>query len=690
MKRLIIFPLILILVATALAQDEATYWDLRNSDQSGQITIYDGPAYASSTGKPVEGADFNGNDCGDVAITGQNARNGAGQVHVVFDLCERWGSVVDIIEPSADTPPILSIWGAREGDMLGTEIVHGDFNADGFDDLLIGAQNANLPDLSRDRAGAIVIIFGSATLPQTGTIDMAAPPDDALVIYGVDPIDRFGIWVSAGDVDGDGFDDAIVGADQADGLENHRANAGEVFVIYGAADLQPSEAGFIDLRDITLPMTHIIGADYDDLFGSTVYAGDLNMDGIADVVASAALWRGSAGIGGLSFGGGDGPANGRYNSGETFIIFGAADLRGETLDLQTLLDAEGTPTTDRLAVVYGPEPNDLMGEELVVGDLNGDGFNELVVGSLATPGRDNRRIDGGEAWVVYGHEDWAGRAIDLAQAGAGVAIYAAAQDSKGGDTLLLFDINQDGYGDLLYGAPNANVVEPNGNERPNAGVLVVFYGTPQGLATTDGLIDLAAPPPDLGISYLAGADAFDMSAYAMSAMDIDADGYPDIIMNGMNGDGPDNRRTDAGEIYVISGKTFTEYQEAGGGVIANSPDATLTSSPTNTPVVTLDYIPRGTELPIATGRTLFERSCAGCHGFSGEGVPGIGVPLVGSAYLDPTQYDDAAVLAFIRVGRSAEDPDSKIGRVMPPSGGNPALTDAEILAIVHYLRQLEN
>lgn len=679
-----------VLVSTGLAQEDATYWDLRKADQPGQITIYDGPAYASSTGKPVEGADFNGNGCGDVAITGQNARNGAGQVRVVFDLCERWGSVIDIIEPDADAPPILNIWGAQEGDMFGTEVAHGDFNGDGYADLLVGAQNGNLPNRSRDRAGAIVVIFGSPTLHQTSTINLATPPDNVLIIYGADPIDRFGIWVSAGDVDGDGFDDLLVGANQADGLDNRRANAGEVFVIYGAADLQPTDGVALDMRDMALPMTRIIGADYDDLFGSTVYAGDLNMDGVADIIASAALWRGSAGVGGLSFGGGDGPANTRYNSGETFIIFGSPDLRGETLDLQALLDENGTPTTERIAVVYGPEANDLMGEEIVVGDLTGDGLNELVVGSLATPGRDNRRVDGGEAWVIDGRENWGGLAIDLAEPGAGVPIYAATQDSKGGDTLLLFDIDLDGYGDLLYGAPNANVIEPNGNERPNAGILVILYGTPNGLATTDGLIDLAAPPPDLRLSYLAGADPFDMSAYAMSSMDIDGDGYPDVIMNGMNGDGPNNRRTDAGEIYIISGKAFSESQGHQEVIDITTPAAPPTPFPTNTPFAVATITSNGTDLPLATGQSLYERSCAGCHGFKGEGVAGIAVPLVGSAYLDPTQVDDAAVLTFIRVGRSADDPQNISGRPMPPSGGNPTLTDAEILAIVRYLRQLED
>lgn len=683
--RCLLITLLLAGIPAAFAQPSRT-WDLGNFTQTGQITLFDAPMAASTTGKPVELGDFDGDGCGDVAITGQNARGGSGQTRLVFGLCEKWGSAFDLGEPQAGDPLVLNIYGAQPGDMLGTELSHADFNADGFDDLLVGAQNAFSADLTMAGAGAAYILFGSADLSQHATIEMNFPPENVLSIHGAFFEGRLGIWVEGGDFDGDGFHDALIGSNQADGFESRRPNAGEVYILYGAADMFAQYGAVVDLRNPPPEITTIIGADYDDLLGSTVYGADLNMDGRDDVIASAALWRGSAGVGGLAQGGGDGPANARYNAGDIYVIYGSPILRGATLDLQTMLDENGAPRDERLTVIYGAETNDFMGEELVVGDLNADGRNDLVVGSLAAPGRDNQRPDGGEAWIIYTDENFAGSLIDLAQAGAAVPVYAPEADSKGGDTMLIADMDQDGVNDLLYGMPNLDVRLGEEQVRENAGVLAILYGVEGGFPTTEGLIDFADPPPDLRYAFLLGADPFDMSAYGMALGDVDADGYPDIAMNGMNGDGPDNRRPDAGEIYIISGRILQAHQQ-GEIAAAPAPTSPATSAATPTPIPTFD--PAATPLSLQAGEQLFVHNCAGCHGADGRGIDGIAVPLVGSEYFAPNTFSDIEIATFIRTGRTADDPNSKIGRPMPPSGGNPALTDAEILAIIAYVWTLQ-
>ncbi|MCC6682642.1 MAG: cytochrome c oxidase subunit 3 [Phycisphaeraceae bacterium] len=90
---------------------------------------------------------------------------------------------------------------------------------------------------------------------------------------------------------------------------------------------------------------------------------------------------------------------------------------------------------------------------------------------------------------------------------------------------------------------------------------------------------------------------------------------------------------------------------------------------------------------LARGKRVFEMSCAVCHGSQGQGVTGSGLPLAGSAFLD--DRSDAELVDFIKTGRSAGDPQNRTGMAMPPSGGNPSLSDRDLGLIAGYLRSLE-
>lgn len=90
---------------------------------------------------------------------------------------------------------------------------------------------------------------------------------------------------------------------------------------------------------------------------------------------------------------------------------------------------------------------------------------------------------------------------------------------------------------------------------------------------------------------------------------------------------------------------------------------------------------------VARGATLYLRSCAPCHGRAGQGVRGLGADLRGNAFV--AARSDEELIAFLARGRRASDPDNRSRVDMPPRGGNPALTDGDLAALVAWLRALE-
>lgn len=673
-------------------------WDLKNTSQSGQFTFYDSPAGASTTGKPLDAGDFDGNGCGDMAITGQNAthslnnewRGSAGHIRIIMNFCGIGGRMT--ADDLGSAYPGFSIYGAYSGDMAGTETYVADFNGDGFDDLLFSAQNSDGPLQSRSNAGAVYVLFGSADFGQHSDVDLRTSDDDLMVFYGATEEDRFGLWVEGGDFDGDGFQDLLIGANEADGEDNHRINAGEAWIIYGARLMPAVYGSVVDMREPPANATRIIGADYDDLLGSTVWGDDMDGDGYSDAILSAALWRASSGIGGLSFGGGDGPGNGRYNAGEAFIVFGRADLRGQTIDLAAHLDSDGRPIDDSLSVVYGQNANDLLGEEIAAGDMDGDGRLDLILGTLVGDGPEQNLDEAGEAWIIYTHEPIRGQMFDLStpQAGRIVVIYPDQADSKGGDTLRAADLDRDGVDDLFYGAPDYDAAGYDGHLRRNAGMMAILFGEKGGFPNQDGAIELFAPPEKLRVRFIVGAEENDMMPYALTVYDVNGDGYVDIAPNAMGGDGRFNDRVNAGEIYILSGSEFISPEhvflsaELTPSAISQSADV-----PLPTAILHMDAtVAPETSANREKGQQHYEETCAGCHGFHGEGIPGLGLPLVSSPLV--LYASDADLLAFLRVGRASDHPDNVTGVSMPPSGGRPDWSDADFADIIAYLRWLRD
>jgi disulfide bond formation protein DsbB len=94
----------------------------------------------------------------------------------------------------------------------------------------------------------------------------------------------------------------------------------------------------------------------------------------------------------------------------------------------------------------------------------------------------------------------------------------------------------------------------------------------------------------------------------------------------------------------------------------------------------------GTAGDAANGLVLYDTSCSACHGPGGIGVDGLGKPWVNSTFI--AGKTDEGMIAFIKVGRDVDDPENTTGIIMPPKGGNPALSDQDLVDIVAYMRTI--
>ncbi|GAF82130.1 unnamed protein product, partial [marine sediment metagenome] len=345
-------------VDTALGEQDFTVQGAKGGDFLG---------YALATG------DVSGDGVDDIIVAApgadgpDNARSGAGEAYVVLGSPELTGTI-DVGQDQQN----LTILGAVADDFLANFAASGDVNGDGIDDILLGTHMADGPDNQRRDAGEAYVILGASDLE--GTLDLASGKG-FLTIWGADANDWLGFYLIAADVNGDGTDDLIVGARNADGLNNARNNCGEVHLIFGSANLPSTLDMAQELQDVTL-----IGANQGDLLGHSLAAGDINGDGLADVLAGAPT-AGAAAIG-------------RHKVGEILVFF----------------SPEQWPTTVDAALgkhdvaILGAETEDELGFSLASGDVNGDGIADVIGGALLADGPKNARLDGGEAYVFLSEQ----------------------------------------------------------------------------------------------------------------------------------------------------------------------------------------------------------------------------------------------------------------------------------------------
>jgi hypothetical protein len=491
-------------------------------------------------GHPTEAGDVNGDGLSDVvscAITadtdGKNA-NGAVTIFLANGTFEGVRLPGD-----SDT---IRITGDRGIDMLGAAAHVADVNGDGFDDVIIGAQGYDGEANDRPMVGGVYVIFGAADLP--ATIDLTQANPNVIRITGERANDRLGIWVGAGDLNDDGVQDLLLGADQYDGINNDRSNAGVVYAI-NATNLTAD----IDLSTATIDpngvFAQIIGESAGDHFGGTLFGGDVDGDGNGDVAIAATMNRLSASIGDDANGeepvgqsGADGPGDSRPRAGDVHVLFGP--ISG-TIDL-----ADGLPPND--VIIFGAEEGDHLGEEIVLIDMDGDGSDDILLGAL-TVGRPGAAAVGATYIIPGGAAFRALPGIDMSTPPAGViTILGDEQGEISGDTLAAPDMDGDGIREIAVARPN-RTVRRNGVDVRAAGRITVFYD----VADLPALVDLRDIDASFTFVEILGVDEDDTLAYSMTSGDIDGDGKEDLMPNLMRGDGPQNQFEDAGEIFVISG-----------------------------------------------------------------------------------------------------------------------------------------
>jgi hypothetical protein len=232
----------------------------------------------------------------------------------------------------------------------------GDINGDGFDDIIVAAPGGGTEGYYIPSSGATYVVFGTASGFSTALELSTLDGTNGFQITG-EPYEWIGHSVSsAGDVNGDGFDDIIIGANTAD---PNGQSSGASYVVYGKA------TGFAaDLELSTINGTNgfqINGETAGDGSGFSVSsAGDVNGDGFDDIIIGAS--------------GAD--PNGGY-SGASYVVFGRTSGFGTTFELSSLNGTNGFQ-------INGEALGSRSGSSVSsAGDVNGDGFDDIIVGAPA-------------------------------------------------------------------------------------------------------------------------------------------------------------------------------------------------------------------------------------------------------------------------------------------------------------------
>jgi len=369
----------------------------------------------------------------------------------------------------------------------------------------------------REGAGEAYVIFGSRDL--SGSIDLANAEQD-LTIFGEKPGDNLGLSVAAADVNDDGVDDIIVSAPMSEGIKDpdYRTDRGEVYVIFGGAEL----AGTIDIAEDQQDVT-VIAAEGFSLMGDSIATGDVNGDGIADMVLGAPF---AGRVPGSPHGG---P---RTELGEVYVIFGSPTLAGSI----------SIPEGQQDFTISGPEQYSELGDAMAVGDVNGDGIDDIIATAEAANGPEGSRPNSGMVYVVFGSTDLGGM-TDTIKDELDLTVLAAADNDAIGFSSTSGDINGDGIDDIILVAQRAAGA---GQTRMTSGEAYVIYGSPD----LKGTIDTLAGDQDVTI---VGADAHDLLSSCSASGDLNGDGIADLVVGTGFARGPDNSRDGAGEAYVIFG-----------------------------------------------------------------------------------------------------------------------------------------
>ena len=361
--------------------------------------------------------------------------------------------------------------GSVDGATLGWSVsTAGDVNGDGYSDVIVGEPAYD--GTAGNAQGRVRVYEGSATGTTAG-VDWTGTGPLANCQYGYSVS-------TAGDVNGDGYDDVIVGAPY---YTSGQTSEGAAFLYLGTS------TGLA-----TVPAWSREGGQASARFGYSVStAGDVNGDGYDDVVIGSPFYT-----------------NALSQQGRAQIFLGSAS--GLSNSVHRTVEGSGT--------------NDSFGWAVsTAGDVNGDGYDDVLISAVYYEGLFGP-TDEGAVYCYHGSASGVDGTADWIESGTTASDYFGAAISLAGD------VNGDGYSDVIAGSGNYD-----GNE-VNEGGALLYYGAATGLATS---------PAHIFEGNQAGAYFGD----AMStAGDVNADGYADLLVGAHNYDGG---TTDEGAVYVYYG-----------------------------------------------------------------------------------------------------------------------------------------
>ena len=344
---------------------------------------------------------------------------------------------------------------------FGTWLGAGDVNGDGYGDVLVSAIGYRGP--GGMHAGRVYLFFGSAAGLGTTPAWWVEGGSQCNATY----CNVGAGMAGAGDVNGDGYDDVIVGAGRWNG---GLYDEGRVFVYYGS----PTGLG-------TTANWSAESNQYMAAYGWAVStAGDINGDGYDDIIVGAGNFD-----------------HGQTNEGRTFMYLGSST--GLSCGAGCPVDATAAAAWTFESDQNNAGPGTAVG---AAGDVNGDGFDDVIVGAYQF---DDTLSDEGKAWVFHGSPTGLG-------APAWSAVGGQAGARFGSDAYTAGDVNGDGYNDVIVGAYRHD------NGQTDEGRAYLYLGSATGLASA---------PAWTTKSDQAGAD---YGYGARTAGDLNGDGYADVVV----------------------------------------------------------------------------------------------------------------------------------------------------------------
>jgi Tol biopolymer transport system component len=510
--------------------------------------------------------DVNGDAIADLVIGAPNADVGgntdAGTATLVFGM----------VGLQSNTGALATIQYLGEGAVqhAGSAVARaGDFNHDGFADFLIGAPSASPHGAD---SGKVYLVFGGPALgglaPATLNLsELAACTSPTtlcgIVFNGEAAGDLAGASVAlAGDVDGDGFDDLLIGAPGAS--PNSHAGAGRVYLVYGRAFTPPgtielSSLGVTPSMDVKPLGLVFNGESAGDHAGQSVSAwkdfnsGPLSGDGIDDLIIGAPGADVTDEFGTLL-----------PDAGYVYAIQGGTTTghlvpiptSPATIELSRV--ADGDPNNQVAGVVFlGTEPNGQIGRS-VTGevDVNGDGVPDVIFGGnqecWIVPGNGPKTESGSSSAGPTSKLSPSGLVRGLGGSVDALSHFHATRFTAGSDGDLgglavgaAGDVNNDGVPDLIVGAGAA---DPAG--KVDAGKAYLIYGSRTLASGELHLSDVGQTIPGLTVEGFAAGDRLGSSVGG--GFDVNGDGIADALVGAPYANSRPSTPVDGGETYVIS------------------------------------------------------------------------------------------------------------------------------------------